>query len=71
MELDKIKNSFRYASAMINMLKVLVGSKNYYVGLGGAIAGSFFIGLMVNSWFFKILYILNAIGLFLMVVYEQ
>ena len=71
MELDKLRNSGRLAIQMISMLKFFFGVKNYYAGMGAAMSMSLMIGLIINSWFFKFFFIINAIGLFLVIIYDE
>lgn len=70
MELDYKMGNMSNVQTALMILKARVGLKNYYVSISGGMMTSFMLGLMVSPIWLKVLFIINAIGLFLVVVYD-
>lgn len=58
-------------SNALDMLRVVVGAKKYYVALGGATMTSLFFGFMFSSIILKIFFFVNTIVLAWVILNDQ
>lgn len=57
--------------AALITVKTLVGAKRYYVAMGGAMMSCFFLFFIVNIMTLKILFLINAIFIFVVVLQDD
>jgi hypothetical protein len=58
-------------SLLSTTIKMMIGTKKYYVAIGGAMMTSFMLVFIVSWWPFKVFFLVNAIGLFVLVMQNE